>query len=234
MAEHNVNTVKAQIQSLINKANETTGNNDTNLTDGVNALVGGFKPSGTLEGLSNGYDVMFYDENNEGLAFYSIKSGHSINPPVYDCNGWKDADDNVVEFPYTPIGDLSLYADLTKIVLPSPYKAYAIYAQYSSGDWYIIALTDVEGFRLLGSNNQLYGIYGATKTIFKECSTMEEAVTELINVSNTGDISGFNTTKGYAYMSESACKNRPYYCSHYVCDWSSSTYLILETNPYEG
>lgn len=42
-----INTVKAQIQSLIDLANTTTGNNDTNLTDGVNALVGGFGRGGS-------------------------------------------------------------------------------------------------------------------------------------------------------------------------------------------
>lgn len=36
------NSVKAQIQSLIDSANATTGNTDTNLTDGVNALIGGY------------------------------------------------------------------------------------------------------------------------------------------------------------------------------------------------
>ena len=38
----NMNTVKAQIQSLIDSANATTGNADTNLTDGVNALISGY------------------------------------------------------------------------------------------------------------------------------------------------------------------------------------------------
>ena len=38
-----INSVKTQIQSLINLANETTGNTDTNLTDGVNALVSGIE-----------------------------------------------------------------------------------------------------------------------------------------------------------------------------------------------
>ena len=38
----NIQTVKAQIQSLIDLANATTRNADTTLTDGVNALVSGF------------------------------------------------------------------------------------------------------------------------------------------------------------------------------------------------
>lgn len=35
-------TVKTQIQSLIDSANATTGKQDTNLTDGVNALIKGY------------------------------------------------------------------------------------------------------------------------------------------------------------------------------------------------
>ena len=41
-----IQTVKTQIQSLIDLANTTTGNQDTNLTDGVNALVSGFGSGG--------------------------------------------------------------------------------------------------------------------------------------------------------------------------------------------
>lgn len=67
--------------------------------------------SGSLEGLENGYDVMFYDENNEGLAFYSIKQGHSINAPVYNCKAWQTVDGENVEFPYTPTEDVIFYAN---------------------------------------------------------------------------------------------------------------------------
>lgn len=63
------------------------------------------------DGLSNGYDVMFYDENNEGLAFYSVKQGHGINPPVYNCKNWQDANGGVIVFPYTPSGDAIFYAN---------------------------------------------------------------------------------------------------------------------------
>ena len=109
-----INTVKAQIQSLIDLANTTTGNTDTNLTDGVNALVSGYGQGGsggTLEGLENGYDVMFYDENNEGLAFYSIKEGQAINPPMYSVANWIDQNGVAIVFPYTPTADISLWAD---------------------------------------------------------------------------------------------------------------------------
>ena len=107
-----INTVKAQIQSLINLANTTTGNSDTNLTDGVNALVSGYgQGGGSLEGLENGYDVMFYKEDNEALAFYSIKQGEAINPPFYSCSNWIDQDGVAIVFPYTPTADISLWAD---------------------------------------------------------------------------------------------------------------------------
>lgn len=41
-----INTLKTQIQSLIDNANATTGNSDTNLTDGVNALIEGYGQGG--------------------------------------------------------------------------------------------------------------------------------------------------------------------------------------------
>lgn len=110
MAEHNVNTVKAQIQSLINLANETTGNTDTNLTDGVNALVSGYGQGGS-GGIEEGYDVTFYDENGEELAFYSVKQGHSVDAPNYSCIAWLMADGTSVSFPYFPTSDVSLYAN---------------------------------------------------------------------------------------------------------------------------
>lgn len=68
-----------------------------------------------LEGLENGYDVMFYDENNEGLAFYSIKQGHSINAPIYECKKWKTAEEMIIQFPFTPTGDLIVYADNSSV-----------------------------------------------------------------------------------------------------------------------
>lgn len=44
-----IDTVKAQIQSLIDSANIATGNTDTNLTDAVNALVSGYGDTGTAK-----------------------------------------------------------------------------------------------------------------------------------------------------------------------------------------
>lgn len=67
-------------------------------------------PTGTLNGLENGWDVMFYDENNDALAFYSIKKEHTINPPVYNCKAWQTAEGTNVVFPYTPTADAIFYA----------------------------------------------------------------------------------------------------------------------------
>ena len=112
-----IDSIKGQLQELIDSANATTGNADTNLTDGVNSLIEGYGgggiqlPEDMLEGLENGYDVMFYDENNKGLAFYSVKQGHAINPPVYNCNRWQDSNGTVVVFPYIPEADIVLYAN---------------------------------------------------------------------------------------------------------------------------
>ena len=69
------------------------------------------KVNSTLDGLSNGYDVMFYDENNEGLAFYSIKQGQAINPPMYSVSNWIDQNGVPIVFPYTPNADISLWAN---------------------------------------------------------------------------------------------------------------------------
>ena len=40
------NSIENQLQELIDLANTTTGNSDTNLTDGVNALVSGYGQGG--------------------------------------------------------------------------------------------------------------------------------------------------------------------------------------------
>ena len=107
--KQNLATLNARNQALLDLANATTGNTDTNLTDGVNALVEGYGQGGS-DGIEGGYDVTFYDENNEGLAFYSIKEGHSINPPVYECDTWLDDDGNGIVFPYTPTKDIIIRA----------------------------------------------------------------------------------------------------------------------------
>lgn len=98
------------IQNIANAIREKTGKTEPIMVSQMASEIGALKPLGTLDGLENGYDVMFYDENNEGLAFYSIKEGHSINPPVYNCKAWQTEDGASITFPYTPSADLIVYA----------------------------------------------------------------------------------------------------------------------------
>jgi hypothetical protein len=99
------------VQNLVNIVR-----NKTNLTEKMTfeqavAKVDTLHPANMLNGLNDGWDVMFYDENKYALAFYSIKNGHAINPPVYTCKAWQTADNGAVEFPYTPTGDIIFYAN---------------------------------------------------------------------------------------------------------------------------
>ena len=79
--------------------------------DGFSQVEVRVLPTDMLEGLENGWDVMFYDEHKEGLAFYCIKKGHTINPPVYDCKAWQTADGQNQDFPFTPTADIIFYAN---------------------------------------------------------------------------------------------------------------------------
>ena len=79
--------------------------------DGLGSVTVEVASGGSLEGLENGYDVMFYDDDGEGLALYSIKQGNSINPPVYSCKSWQTEDGTDIAFPYTPMGDISIFAN---------------------------------------------------------------------------------------------------------------------------
>lgn len=97
-------TLKAIADSIRTK----TGKTDLITPENMPSEIDGISSGG---GLENGYDVMFYDENNEALAFYSIKQGHSIESPIYDCKAWQMEDGTGVSFPYTPTGDLVVYAN---------------------------------------------------------------------------------------------------------------------------
>ena len=184
-----IQTVKTQIQSLIDLANTTTGNTDTNLTDGVNALVSGYGqggdlPTDTLVGLENGYDVMFYDENNMGLAFYSIKQGHTINPPEYKVKNWQDANGGVIVFPYTPSGDAIFYANNSTLG-DQLYKFYGVdKAIYP----YVIAtnkgVRNTLAFAKTKEDTNLKGLYWTPSVIKVSYSgtTIEEFVEHIMNV----------------------------------------------------
>lgn len=142
-------SIKSELQEIIADSNATTGGNATTVRDGVDALIEGFGSgdlsdivallgdgevvegsgsgggTGSLDGLENGYDVMFYDENNEELAFYSIKKGHTINPPIYNCDGWQNADKEIIIFPYTPTQDIIFYP-LNSTLVDKLYEFYDV------------------------------------------------------------------------------------------------------------
>ena len=82
----NIQSVKAQIQSLINKANETTGNTDTNLTDGVNALVEGFGQGGSDSDDGDFVTVVFYDVNGNILKKEMVNRNTKVYAPI-NANG---------------------------------------------------------------------------------------------------------------------------------------------------
>lgn len=79
--------------------------------DGLSEVTVRVDKEGWLDGLSNGFDVMFNDEFGNALAFYCIKQGHAIEPPVYDCRIWQKADGSVVMFPLVPDGDMELFCN---------------------------------------------------------------------------------------------------------------------------
>lgn len=113
-------TGKTATMTVLDMAAEIAGiEGETDLSDIV-ALLGDGEVvegsgsgggTGSLDGLKDGWDVMFYDENNEGLAFYSIKKGHTIEAPVYNCKAWQTEDGTNVVFPYTPTEDVIFYAN---------------------------------------------------------------------------------------------------------------------------
>lgn len=218
----NIQTVKAQIQTLINSANATTGNADTNLTDGVNALISGYGQGGSeptlqdktitengtysadsgydglgtvtvevesgLTGLENGYDVMFYDEDNVVLAFNSIRQGSSMNAPDYVVKAWETEDGTVIQFPYTPTSDLVLYANNNTLASTlynhygidmNEYPYLIIYKHYEAQRIYIYFLEsiDTETENSFGTNGKYAS---ANKYVGAVQSNEKEELIELI------------------------------------------------------
>lgn len=57
--KQNLAILNARNQALLDLANTTTGNTDTNLTDGVNALVGGYGQGGSGSDLPIAEEVSF-------------------------------------------------------------------------------------------------------------------------------------------------------------------------------
>lgn len=91
----------------------------------IQEILENAKVNGTLDGLENGWDVMFYDENNEGLAFYSCRDGHSIPSPNYTCESWTTENGQTIIFPCIPTKDLIVYAN-NDTVLGRFYSFYGV------------------------------------------------------------------------------------------------------------
>lgn len=62
--------------------------------------------------ISNSYTVSFYDGNAEPMAVYTIRAGEAIAAPpeCEDVAHWIDVAGNQIAFPYTPTGDINIYA----------------------------------------------------------------------------------------------------------------------------
>ena len=130
MAEINnlVVAEKSDLVAIANAIRAKSGRTDSmsfpyDFVSGIEGIASGDGEGSGMDGLEQGYDVMFYDENNEGLAFYSIKQGHTINPPVY-AQSWENANGEVIAFPFTPTGDISIYAIVSN--LDGLYQHYGI------------------------------------------------------------------------------------------------------------
>lgn len=109
-AEEKLYEIKeSTLKAIANAIRAKTGKTELIPPENMPGEIDGISSSGG--GIENGHNVMFYDENSEELAFYSIKQGHSIEAPIYTCKAWQTEDGTSVSFPYTPIGDLVVYAN---------------------------------------------------------------------------------------------------------------------------
>lgn len=59
----NAQSVKTQLQNLINSANATTGNTDVDLTSAIGSLIGGYGQGGSVEGLAYDMGEFVLDED---------------------------------------------------------------------------------------------------------------------------------------------------------------------------
>ena len=131
-------------------------------------------------GLANGYDVMFYDENDEGLAFYSIKQGHSINPPEYQVKAWQTSDGAIITFPYTPNADVILYANNSTYAQ----QLYNFYSVDSAVYPYVYVLISFYDLRLVFaksiSTNKTSSLQSSN--VLKADYTMAEMISDYTNL----------------------------------------------------
>ena len=173
------------LEAFANEARRINGTTDHLTTD---QMIEIFKQAGGgMDGLENGYDVMFYDENNEGLAFYSIKQGHTINPPVYECKKWVLENGDSVFFPLIPSGDMVVFANNDSMVsgLYEHYNVdkvlYPYVLMYITSGRYL-GITFAETIELQGTTTIFRGLSGNT--------TLTQAVMNSIDIANIDDIMG--------------------------------------------
>ena len=205
MAEHNANTVKAQIQSLIDLANTTTGNTDTNLTDGVNALVGGYGQGGSGGGSDDDLvTITFYNANGDVLKRELVVRNAMVYAPInangdYLRFGETLGTTNIVTFPIIANENKEFYQLGKGISLPTGYCKYTIGVGHKTNKtpFYLVILPDnykeqkiyninyassYYGLALEGTTSVMTGSKHDSKR--KEYSTLEEALTELKNISD--------------------------------------------------
>lgn len=113
VAEEKLYSIKeSTLKNIGNSIRAKTGKTELIPPENMPSEIDGISSGG----IENGHNVMFYDENSEKLAFYSIKQEHAINPPTYKCNAWQTIDGEKIVFPYTPTEDIDLYAVVSQAV----------------------------------------------------------------------------------------------------------------------
>lgn len=181
-----------------------TGKSEPLTLSQFQAEVESIVPTDSLEGLENGYDIMFYDEHNYGLASYSIKQGHTINPPVYDCKAWQTSDGSNIEFPYTPTADLILYANNDTLV-SQLYKFYgvdsAVYPYIAisgySGETIHIRFGKSRDIYLRPNGGVLYTSGTLTSSNFNAITDAKTLVTKVMELCGTSLTEAEEYTKGF-------------------------------------
>ena len=234
-----IDSIKEHSQTLIDLANTTTGNTDTNLTDGVNALVGGYGQGGS-DGIEGGYDVTFYNEQGEELAFYSVKQGHTIaKPPKYDCLAWQTSDGANITFPYMPTSDVSLYAN-SDTLADQLYKFYGIdkgvypyvmfvYDSRNSATSYFYFGKSMDESKLYDCN---YRTYGNFKTVVDDPNDLENMVATIM-----GSFSATGTWQTKSSVSKSDTSGLYYYVNFDLEMSNAIVYRldeVAEPLPYDG
>lgn len=235
--------VEAQLQRLINSANATTGNSDTNLNDGVSALIAGYgqgsnSGGGNSEGDIDGmYSVSFICNGKEIARNYVLHGNGTIFPTdkngrgfVYSPNENEDLETvtEMAEFPYFPSENTTLYAMLCNVKLPSPFKSYLIYYNTSTWKLYLFKTTSLE---IPASDIASGGFMGEQEMYIREFNTIEEAVNELVAIHQSQTVSSdYISVKAVAIYTW--LTNYEYYLSHDI--YGRYEELAIEKKPYIG